>query len=58
MVEGVDGRLYQLTPSGRHPVDDSVLSRWAAERHGLETELLRQDADGKWERFNLRGRMR
>ena len=55
MVEGVDGRLYQLSPGGgRHPVDDGVLMRWAAERDGLETELIREDADGKRELVKLR----
>jgi hypothetical protein len=54
MVEGVDGRLYQITPGGRHPVDEGALMKWAAERAGLETELLRRDADGKWEAVKVR----
>jgi hypothetical protein len=54
MVEGVDGRLYQITPGGRHPVDEGVLMKWAEERAGLETELLRQGADGKWQAVKVR----
>jgi hypothetical protein len=55
MVEGVDGRLYQLSPGGgRHPVDGEVLMRWAAERDGLETELIQEDADGTRELVKLR----
>jgi hypothetical protein len=55
MVEGVAGRLYQLTPGGgRHPVDVGELMRWAAERDGLETELIQEDADGKREPVKLR----
>lgn len=58
MVEGLDGRLYQLGPGGmRHPVADRALMDWAAKHDGFDSELLRQDADGKREMVKL-GRYR
>lgn len=50
MVEGVDGRLYQLTPGGRHPVDPRAIANWAAQNPGKQ--FLAKDADGKWHPYD------
>jgi hypothetical protein len=47
MVEGLDGRLYQLTPSGRHPVDNIDLPGRLPD-DGFERRLFKQDADGRF----------
>jgi hypothetical protein len=47
MVEGLDGRLYQLTPSGRHPVDDIDVPR-RLQDDGFERRLFKRDADGRF----------
>jgi hypothetical protein len=49
MVEGTDGRLYQLTPSTRRPLSDAEIRKVCEllRLGGLERRPYRPDADGE-----------